>query len=116
MRPVGPPHHLASPGHAPGVDATLLGTTPWCRARLGTVGDMPEVSGIAPFSINEMMLTKGERRAVVLVKGVTKAGVENVLDLPHQMIDGDLEGLARAGAKPEEDETCARAGIEPIMP
>ena len=41
---------------------------------LGTVGEMPEVSGVAPFSINEMMLTKGERRAVVLVKGVTPSG------------------------------------------
>ena len=75
------------------------------RDVLGTVGDMPEVSGIAPFSINEMMLTKGERRAVVLVKGVTDAGVQNVLDLPQQMIAGDLEGLARAGARPEEART-----------
>ncbi len=81
------------------------------RDVLATVGEMPEVSGIAPFSINEMMLTKGERRAVVLVKGVTPAGVRNVLDLPQQMIDGDLEGLRRPGvipteqAKPTTDET-----------
>ena len=53
------------------------------RDVLGTVGEMPEVDGIAPFSINEMMLTKGERRAVVLVKGVTPSGVRNVLDLPQ---------------------------------
>jgi lipoprotein-releasing system permease protein len=70
------------------------------RDVLGTVGEMPEVSGIAPFSINEMMLTKGERRAVVLVKGVTASGVRNVLDLPEQMISGDLEGLRREGAVP----------------
>ena len=70
------------------------------RDVLATVGEMPEVSGIAPFSINEMMLTKGERRGVVLVKGVTPAGVRNVLDLPQQMIAGDLEGLRKPGSQP----------------
>jgi len=70
------------------------------RDVLGTVGEMPEVRGLAPFSINEMMLTKGERRAVVLVKGVTPSGVRTVLDLPQQMISGDLEGLRRAGSLP----------------
>lgn len=70
---------------------------------LESVGEMPEVAGIAPFSINEMMLTKGERRAVVLVKGVTPEGVSTVLDLPQQMIAGDLEGLRRQGASPSRD-------------
>jgi lipoprotein-releasing system permease protein len=70
------------------------------RDVLATVGEMPEVDGVAPFSINEMMLTKGERRAVVLVKGVTPAGVRNVLDLPQQIIAGGLEGLRRPGAAP----------------
>jgi lipoprotein-releasing system permease protein len=70
------------------------------RDVLATVAEMPEVDGAAPFSINEMMLTKGERRAVVLVKGVTPAGVRNVLDLPQQMIAGDLEGLRRPGSMP----------------
>ena len=81
------------------------------RDVLATVGDMPEVAGIAPFSINEMMLTKGERRAVVLVKGVTPKGLRTVLDLPQQMVAGDLEGLRRPGSlptpttkpKPDED-------------
>ncbi len=68
------------------------------RDVLATVGEMPEVAGIAPFSINEMMLTKGERRAVVLVKGVTGEGVHTVLDLPHQMVTGGLDGLRRPGA------------------
>ncbi|MFW2387880.1 MAG: FtsX-like permease family protein [Polyangiales bacterium] len=70
------------------------------RDVLATVGEMPEVSGIAPFSINEMMLTNGERRGVVLVKGVTPAGVHTVLDLPHQMVAGDLKGLRRHGSSP----------------
>jgi lipoprotein-releasing system permease protein len=81
------------------------------RDVLAKVGDMPEVAGIAPFSINEMMLTKGERRAVVLVKGVTPKGLQTVLDLPQQMVAGNLEGLRRPGSvptpisqpKPDED-------------
>jgi lipoprotein-releasing system permease protein len=70
------------------------------RDVLATVGDMEEVAGIAPFSINEMMLTNGERRAVVLVKGVTPEGLETVLDLPNQMVTGSLEGLRRPGSTP----------------
>jgi lipoprotein-releasing system permease protein len=68
-----------------------------------SVGKMPEVAGVAPFSINEMMLTKGDRRAVVLVKGVTPEGVNTVLDLPQQMVAGDLGDLRRAGATPNRD-------------
>ena len=70
------------------------------RDVLATVGEMPEVAGIAPFSINEMMITKGERRGVVLVKGVTPHGVRTVLDLPQQMIAGSLDGLRRPGSTP----------------
>ena len=70
------------------------------RDVLATVGEMPEVAGVAPFSINEMMLTKGERRGVVLVKGVTPGGLRTVLDLPQQMVAGDLEGLRRPGSAP----------------
>ena len=75
------------------------------RDVLATVGEMPEVAGIAPFSINEMMLTKGERRGVVLVKGVTPEGLQTVLDLPHQLVAGGLEGLRRPGAVPNLDAT-----------
>lgn len=70
------------------------------REVLATVSEMPEVAGVAPFSIDEMMLTKGERRGVVLVKGVTPEGVRTVLDLPDQMVAGTLEGLRRPGVAP----------------
>jgi lipoprotein-releasing system permease protein len=70
------------------------------RDVLAAVGDMPEVAGAAPFSINEMMLTKGERRGVVLVKGVTPEGVRTVLDLPQQIVGGGLDGLRRPGSVP----------------
>lgn len=74
------------------------------RQVLDTAEAMPEVSGVAPFSINEMMMTKGDRRAVVLVKGVTPEGVREVLDLPEQVIEGELEGLRRPGAQPYRGE------------
>jgi len=70
------------------------------RDVLAAVGDMPEVAAAAPFSINEMMLTKGERQGIVLVKGVTPDGVRTVLDLPHQIVAGGLEGLRRPGSVP----------------
>ncbi len=61
---------------------------------------VPEVVGAAPFIINEMMLAKGDRLSGVLVKGVDPQGITDVLDLPHQLIDGSLEGLRRPGAMP----------------
>ena len=59
---------------------------------------LPEVAGLAPFEIDEMMLAKGDRLAGVLVKGVDPSAVSNVLDLPHQIIAGSLTGLRRKGA------------------
>jgi lipoprotein-releasing system permease protein len=82
------------------------------RDVLDTVGEMPEVAGIAPFSINEMMLTKGERRAVVLVKGVTPEGVRTVLDLPQQMVSGSLDGLRRPGAIPTRPAAIPKADAD----
>jgi lipoprotein-releasing system permease protein len=61
---------------------------------------MPEVSGAAPFIINEMMLAKGDRLSGVLVKGVDPQLMPKVLDLPSQLLGGSLEGLRRPGAAP----------------
>ena len=63
--------------------------------------DIPEVAGAAPFLINEMMLAKGDRISGVLVKGVDPESMETVLDLPHQIVDGSLEGMRRPGALPQ---------------
>ncbi|HKP64512.1 MAG TPA: ABC transporter permease [Polyangiales bacterium] len=62
---------------------------------------MPEVSGAAPFIINEMMLAKGDRLSGVLVKGVDPKLMPTVLDLPGQLVSGSLEGLRRPGAAPQ---------------
>ncbi|MBW2462372.1 MAG: ABC transporter permease [Deltaproteobacteria bacterium] len=61
---------------------------------------MEEVSGAAPFVINEMMLAKGDRIGGVLVKGVDPDRMPAVLDLPEQMVAGALDGLRAEGAAP----------------
>ncbi|AUX40141.1 ABC transporter permease [Sorangium cellulosum] len=83
------------------------------RSVMDQVAKVPGVVGVAPFSINPMMLTHGDATATgVLVKGVDPArslGVGSgntftpVLDLPrHILPGGDLSGLRRPGAKPAE--------------
>jgi lipoprotein-releasing system permease protein len=71
---------------------------------------VPGVLGVAPFSINPMMLTHGEATATgVLLKGVdpeASLGVDGppgtvpVLDLPQHIIEGNLAGLRFPDAKP----------------
>ena len=92
------------------------------RAIMEQVGKIPGVVGVAPFSINPMMLTHGDATATgVLLKGVdpqTSLGVGlpegaqamPVLDLPrHILPGGDLAGLRRPGAKPP-----ARPSLPPV--
>ncbi|MBL8742830.1 MAG: ABC transporter permease, partial [Myxococcales bacterium] len=88
--------------------------------------DVPGVVNVAPFSINPMMLSHGEKTATgVLVKGVDPQaslgvglpdGVPPVLDLPRHIVKGEggecpkpsdmacgirmLSGLRREGAAP----------------
>jgi lipoprotein-releasing system permease protein len=87
---------------------------------------IPHVVNVAPFSINPMMLTNGDKSATgVLVKGVDPASslgvgldpaIPPVLDLPRHVVRGErgecpapstlacgiaqLEGLRRSGAEP----------------
>jgi lipoprotein-releasing system permease protein len=61
------------------------------------------VTGIAPFTINPMMVTKGDRTATgVMLKGVDPAHVRDVLDLPNHITEGSLDGLRLPGAKPPQ--------------
>ncbi|MDB4986092.1 MAG: Lipoprotein releasing system transrane protein LolC, partial [Myxococcaceae bacterium] len=64
--------------------------------------ELPEVAGAAPFVIHEMMLAKGDRLSVVLVKGIDPDRVGRVLDLPSQMLKGSLHGLRLSGREPPE--------------
>ncbi|MBW2526453.1 MAG: ABC transporter permease, partial [Deltaproteobacteria bacterium] len=89
------------------------------REIMAKVSGVHGVIGVAPFSINPMMLTHGDATATgVLVKGVDpelSLGVAPVgesewegrfdrfvpvLDLPKYVVEGSLEGLRRPGAKP----------------
>jgi len=70
------------------------------RDVMAAAEEMPEVAGVGPFLINEMMLAKGDRLSGVLVKGIDPERMPSVLDLPDQLIDGSLRGLRREGARP----------------
>lgn len=62
---------------------------------------MPEVTGVAPFIINPMMVTHGPRTATgVLLKGVDPELMPKVLDLPRHIVEGSLDGLRREGVVP----------------
>ncbi|CAN5145455.1 hypothetical protein BH09MYX1_BH09MYX1_07420 [soil metagenome] len=64
---------------------------------------IPGVVGVAPFIINPMMVTHGDRTATgVLLKGVDPELMPKVLDLPKHITAGTLDGLRREGAKPPE--------------
>lgn len=60
----------------------------------------PEVVGVGPFLINQMMLAKGDRLSTVMVKGVDPEAMVTVLDLPSQIIAGTLEGMRLPNAAP----------------
>jgi lipoprotein-releasing system permease protein len=67
------------------------------------VEGVPHVIGVAPFVINPMMVTHGDRTATgVLLKGVDPGLMPSVLDLPKHIVEGSLDGLRRPGAKPPE--------------
>ncbi len=71
------------------------------RELMDEMKDVPGVTGVAPFTINPMMVTRGDRTATgVLLKGVDPARVKDVLDLPKHMVEGNLEGLRLPGSKP----------------
>jgi lipoprotein-releasing system permease protein len=89
------------------------------RTVMDQVAKVRGVVGVAPFSINPMMLTHGDATATgVLLKGVDptaslgtppgpggaplRPGMVPVLDLPTHVIEGKLDGLRLPGAKPPD--------------
>jgi len=73
------------------------------REIMKKVKDIKGVVGVAPFVINPMMVTAGERTATgVLLKGVDPELLPTVLDLPKHVHEGSLVGLRKPGAKPPE--------------
>jgi lipoprotein-releasing system permease protein len=70
------------------------------REVMASVRATPGVTGAAPFLINPMMITRGERIAGVLVKGVDPTLLGQVLDLPTYLVEGSLDGLRPASSQP----------------
>ncbi|MBP6834971.1 MAG: ABC transporter permease [Deltaproteobacteria bacterium] len=70
------------------------------REVMASVRATPGVTGAAPFLINPMMITRGERIAGVLVKGVDPTLLGQVLDLPTYLVAGSLDGLRPATSQP----------------
>jgi lipoprotein-releasing system permease protein len=84
------------------------------REIMNMMRDVPGIVGVAPFTINPMMVSHREKTATgVLVKGVDPALMPTVLDLPsHIKPGGTLEGLRKADSKPPERKH--RGGITPV--
>jgi lipoprotein-releasing system permease protein len=80
--------------------APIIPFCPWDFCPMRTT----HVTGVAPFIINPMMVTHGDRTATgVLLKGVDPELMPKVLDLPkHILPGGSLDGLRKPGAKPAE--------------
>lgn len=75
------------------------------------VEEAPGVVAVAPFVINPMMVTHGERTATgVLLKGVDPELMPKVLDLPRHIVEGSLDGMRKPGAKPP------KATHDPFLP
>jgi lipoprotein-releasing system permease protein len=73
------------------------------RTVMDTVQKVPGVIGVAPFVINPMMVTHGNRTATgVLLKGIDPERAAKVLDLPRHIVAGSMKGLRVPGAKPPE--------------
>lgn len=70
------------------------------REVITRVRNTPGVVGAAPFLINPMMITRGDRIAGVLVKGVDPELLGQVLDLPTYLTHGSIRGLRLPGAQP----------------
>ncbi len=90
------------------------------RDVMKTVRELPEVKGAAPFVIQEMMISKDEHTAGVLLKGVDPDLLGTVLDLPRHIIKGSIDGLRIPGALPpkrpvmERDLTMAQKVVRAL--
>ena len=70
------------------------------REVMKKVAAVPGVAAVAPFVINPMMITHGDRTATgVLLKGVDPEQMPKVLDLPRHIIQGSLVGMRKPDAK-----------------
>ncbi|MCA9642593.1 MAG: ABC transporter permease, partial [Myxococcales bacterium] len=85
------------------------------RSVMKDMKEVPGVVGVAPFVINPMMVSHGEKTATgVLLKGVDPDVFGDVLDLPKHIVKGGTEGLRVPGAKPPESTRRLRVRESPL--
>jgi lipoprotein-releasing system permease protein len=90
---------------------------PEYREVMKKMESVPGVIGIAPFVINPMMITHGDRTATgVLLKGVDPDRLARVLDLPRHMVEGSLAGLRLPGAKPPVSHETSEVPLPHLSP
>lgn len=70
------------------------------RQVMDDVKKVPGVKASEPFVIQEMMISKDDRSAGVLLKGIDPNLVGEVLDLPGHIIHGGIKGLRLEGSGP----------------
>lgn len=86
------------------------------RKLMDKMKEVPGVVGVAPFTINPMMVTHRDKTATgVLLKGVDPALMPQVLDLPKHVTKGSIDGLRLPGAKAPERKGSALSPL-PLQP
>ena len=86
------------------------------RPLMAKMKEVPGVVGVAPFTINPMMVTHHEKTATgVLLKGIDPGLMPQVLDLPKHVTQGSIEGLRLPGTKPPERKGGSLAPV-PLQP
>lgn len=73
---------------------------------------LEKIKGVAPFVIQEMMVSKGDKTCGMLLKGVDPHLIGQVLDLPQHIVAGSLDGLRLPNAKPAEKVRIDRSMAE----
>jgi lipoprotein-releasing system permease protein len=82
---------------------------PEYRDVMTSVRELPETRGVAPFVIQEMMISRGEHTAGVLLKGVDPDLLGTVLDLPTHIVEGGIDRLRVPGSGPPGSAATAPA-------
>jgi len=81
--------------------------------------DLEGVKGVKatePFVIQEMMISRKNNSAGVLLKGIDPNLVKDVLDLPGHIVEGTIKGLRVPGSRPPEPPQISRNGRTGLLP
>lgn len=83
------------------------------RQMIGRAKKLPHVIGVAPFMLAEMLMAHptpgGPPPKGILLKGVEPPASWSVLDLPHHLLEGSLDGLSEPAHTPASSRAPASA-------